>query len=269
MSRGSRPFHENKQASTTAMIQQSKWECPIESVADNPVWSVTSRTRREPSEWGSEYAMASELRRVLRRSLKLRTHAWILVEEVPVSTSIPDIMVIENISGTKWPKLPKDLSLLEAVILAAMRRRGDIRIDSLEFMVGLPSGGLRSGQLDRLVEIEVLERGQRGKIRLISDWSNSIRITAVEAKLDKWKKAVGQARSYLGFADVSYVAMPCEIAEGKSDVVEACSAIGIGLIGITPGVPIRQIVNPKHNRDHSWRREFAFLGGLAVGRTIK
>lgn len=209
--------------------------------------------------------MTEALCSLLKAVLRDRPNAWVLVQEMQVSTAVPDILIIENVVSGDWPSLPPDLNRLEATVLATLRVANRTRIERLEALVGLPRRGLRNGALDRLIALGAIHPANGGVINLVNNWSESIRITAIESKLTKWKKAVWQAETYLTFADHSYVAMPRLTQRQRVAVAEKCVSRGIGVIGVVSDSAIEPIVSPMRSHSHTWRREYAYLGGLARG----
>jgi hypothetical protein len=62
------------------------------------------------------------------------------------------------------------------------------------------------------------------------------RVTAIEAKLTRWKVALRQATLYRPFANLIYVALPMRsIEQNFLPIVAQCQLGGIGLIGLDAG----------------------------------
>lgn len=60
----------------------------------------------------------------------------------------------------------------------------------------------------------------------------NVRIIAIEAKLDRWKDAVEQAKSYFEFANESYIAMPESRIRHHEAARELCAASGVGVLSV-------------------------------------
>lgn len=90
---------------------------------------------------------------------------------------------------------------------------------------------------------------------------------AVEAKLRDWGRALRQAQVYKLAADFSYIALPQQAI--SDDCVAACSAQGIGVIGIPRRGRARLVLEatPSHHQQPTIvRRALSYVGpriGLA------
>lgn len=100
-------------------------------------------------------------------------------------------------------------------------------------------------RLEQLGLIEGIPDGPWGTFRA-TDWKNALptSLHLIEAKLDDWEQAIGQAANYRRFADASSVALPLSFAE-RADVYSACEAKGVGLILLHADGEGFQAVEPK------------------------
>lgn len=187
-------------------------------------------------------------------------HGWSVALEVGVGAVIADIVV------AIWKRPLKlrmqALSLRECVILAGLRRRGPTRIDLLEGACGMERGALREGELGRLLEIGLVARRPGGLVTIAHPWAARIQLIAIEAKLVEWKRALGQARVYAGYADQAYVAMPESAAPALR--TKQFADARVGLLTVERGNLFERVAANRF-KDHDWRREFALSRVLAKG----
>lgn len=205
-------------------------------------------------EFESELEFVAELEIRLPKVFASQATAWQISREVAVGRSIADVAALLW-KSPRPTQIPAPFSTAESVILAALRLHGPTRIDLLESRVGLRSGGLRRGCLDRLEKWELIRRMAGGYFGAgVLQWPKSI--VAIEAKLTRWREALDQAIAYTQYADQSYVALPEMFAGPALRACDTFKSNGIGLIvlGVRPVVHVK----PLTMRDHDWRREFIF-----------
>lgn len=91
-------------------------------------------------------------------------------------------------------------------------------------------------EVERLITDGFVVRTTRGRLQKINGWMPlQRRVVAVELKLSRIEDAMRQARSNLGFAEESYVALPTELARRVSNNRERWEHFfrsGIGLLGV-------------------------------------
>lgn len=223
--------------------------------------------------WASEADFVDELRARLPDFLAARFLTWRIYSEVGVGRRVADVVIPVARKHRRSVVLP--LTGLECVVLASLRRLGATRIDLLERRSGISSGGLRSGELDRLREWGLVHHGRGGRIAFGPVWNAGVEIVAIEAKLERWRQALAQAQTYLRFADYSYVALPSDVATRvvKNDLASLeCSPIG--LLTLTPS-GVEELVAPTRGQEHDWQREYVASrlslppaeGSLAIAET--
>jgi len=140
-------------------------------------------------------------------------------------------------------------------VLATLRRFGPTRVDILEARCGLHRGALRTGDLDRLEALSLVDRGPGGRVVLATDWARRIRIVAIEVKLRDWRSAIRQAQRYLRYADEAFVALPDPTVQRLNDALKLFERASIGLLSVGPGLTVKVPAAPSSM--HDWRREFA------------
>ena len=103
----------------------------------------------------------------------------------------------------------------------------------------------RSGVLRRTEDgVLVLRRGALPR---------KAHVVAVEAKLRRWREAVGQAAAYLSFANQSYVALPDSIVRENAVLRAAATALRIGILSVGAGSVTVARTAPHHRpRSAEW-----------------
>ena len=123
------------------------------------------------------------------------------------------------------------LTMIELSVLAGMVERpcdGNFLAARLYLRAEIVDRALT--RLEQLSLIEAMPDGPWGTFRL-TDWKDALptSLHLIEAKLDDWEQAVGQAANYRRFAYAASVALPLSFA-GRADVYAVCEAKGVGLI---------------------------------------
>lgn len=168
--------------------------------------------------------------------------------EVQVGSVIPDLVYI-SLSPKKVDRGNVYLSELNCCILADLLENGPSDLDSISERLFCRSEKIESSlKLLQRYQIVVLKKEKYFSICKKTLKFNS-QIVAVEAKLKNWKKAILQAKAYLQFAHISYVALPLELAN-RSKIIEQCKINGIGLIGVE-SQSSKSIYRPKSQKPNS------------------
>jgi hypothetical protein len=111
-------------------------------------------------------------------------------------------------------------------------------------------------ELARLIADGFVKTAGRGHLQRVNGWLPlQRRLVAVELKLSRIEEALRQAKSNLGFADESYVAVPSEVANRVTSKAIRSSRFldaGVGLIGVSKKLCDVQI---PAQRNHPWRNE--------------
>jgi|WetSurMetagenome_2_1015567.scaffolds.fasta_scaffold32416_3 hypothetical protein len=93
------------------------------------------------------------------------------------------------------------------------------------------------GQVAQLINDRFVIQCSRGRLQKKNGWMPLYsRFVAVELKLTRIEEAMCQALSNLGFAEESYVGLPCKIAKRVASNISRWAEFfdaGIGLLGIT------------------------------------
>ena len=208
----------------------------------------------------SEADLVAHLLGLLPGYIGGRAPNWRLAVEVNVGARIADVVVATWHGAMRWQ--PRALSIRECVVLAVLRQGGPTKVDALEYHCGLRNGEFRARDLDRLIAEGLVKTGRCGLLSTAERWADRIRIIAIEAKLEEWRKALDQAQVYARYADVAYVAMPAGHSHGN--MTEAFSSKRVGLLSVGTE-SIREHIPARRFGRHGWRREFALSRVLTFG----
>lgn len=200
-----------------------------------------------------EADLVKQLIELLPGFLYSRAPNWKVAVEVGVGSVISDVVIGLWEEDIEFPNHP--LSVKSSVILATLRCKGPTRIDLLERACGLKKGELREGELEYLIDNRLVEKRKGGKVCLSTLWAQQVRVIAIEAKLNNWRRAIAQARSYTRYADEIYVAMPSyRISEEK--FITTFLEEQVGLLAVSSD-SLREYHSSIEYHCHGWRREFA------------
>lgn len=76
---------------------------------------------------------------------------------------------------------------------------------------------------------------------------------AIEAKLTRWRQAIQQAKAYLAFSHMAYVALPEPIIKRNGLILDECRAEGLGLIAVNHhGIAACYKPTPRSPSSHQW-----------------
>lgn len=171
-----------------------------------------------------------------------------IVPRLPVGLIVPDLVIVVKASRRGAARFRK-LTLFECAVLCVViegrhpSTASEIadRLLSRQSAVDRAVAGLARQRLIRITKDKAIRPVSR---KVFSGY----KIIAVEAKLSRWKEAIDQARSYLVFADQSFVALPETLTSRNQHVRQACREAGVGLLAVNAsGVRIvsrRRAVRP-------------------------
>jgi hypothetical protein len=153
-----------------------------------------------------------------------------------------------------------------AVLLAAQKRPLSCR--SLARRTNMRPQDLRRRYLASLVKAGLLEPTPTGCYRLAIPREHPIGVVvAIEAKLDKWRRALFQAQRYRAFANASYVTVPEPKASRLLQHRRQFRKTGVGLICVDERlrtqVPIRAVFRRPSSSILSLLSREKLLGVLA------
>lgn len=137
-----------------------------------------------------------------------------------------------------------DVESAEHTTLGRVRRQWEGAIDE----------GSVEEAISWLIEYGYVVAGERGRLQKKNGWVPlHRRIVAIELKLDRISEVFCQARSNLGFADESYIAVPEEIAnriKSQPSRWEDYLQDGIGLIAVNH-TGCRTLIRSRANGSHA------------------
>jgi hypothetical protein len=185
---------------------------------------------------GMRFSLESELRSVLSGSWRNRdgdaskSHVF---TEFRVGSVVPDVLALHWRGNYERAAELRDLTNLESHVLALVLTGDATSVDQIAARLYTRRGRI-VGTLERL--------HRRGAVRQTGTGSYVLRrgafpvgaeVTAVEAKLRRWRDAIAQAVAYTSFANRTYVALPKSSLDGRLDsIVETCLDAGLGLISV-------------------------------------
>lgn len=158
-----------------------------------------------PLVFASEKELQARLAAILPLAAKGEVTA--VRREMPVGRCIPDVLAVSAASLPPASLWPRNWSYRHACVVAALRQWRAVDVGTL-------AGLVHERETEAAAMVADLERSgavvrtARGTVRL-APALRSVRthITAIEAKLDRWQDALGQALEYRLFADRVVVAM--------------------------------------------------------------
>jgi hypothetical protein len=150
---------------------------------------------------------------------------------------------------------------LRVQVLDLLWRPRPMRIETLARRVGSSPRALTHSTLGPLAEMGAVEFG-RDSVRPTGAWQPvAAGLTAIELKLNKWKKALRQADNAAFGVDRAWVVVDAERARPAIAARDQFKLFGVGLaIAATDG-SLREIVRPSRRRKIRWVR--SWLGELA------
>ncbi len=185
------------------------------------------------------FKLESDLVPILSRHLKSQllgpklARRSLALPHFQIGMTIPDLLIIaaRGEQATK-PARRVRLTAFDAWVVTALKRAGPLRHD--EIVQELHSQPERvQFAIRRLQRHRLVKRTDDSTYVLNSRrFSLTAEIVAVEAKLARWADGIGQALSYLSFANRAYVALPQRTVLNSRKVREACRDSGIGLISV-------------------------------------
>ncbi len=197
------------------------------------------------------------------------------MREVNCYLGIADVVTIQW-TRAFWKDLgPTALAPLSrpgpALVYTTVARLGNASVDDLTTRLGLAPGTI-ARHLSALRRAKLVNRRKDGIYRIAVAFPHrSLRITAYEAKIEKWQRAVYQASRYWSFANRVYVVLPLSRARDLLVKRRFFRSTGVGLIGVNADGTMRELLSSATlaPRSSSIRLRVAALGVLAVQRAAR
>ncbi|UOZ03296.1 hypothetical protein [Amycolatopsis sp. WQ 127309] len=189
---------------------------------------------------------------------------WSAMFEVPAGDGVADLCAVRFARGHRDKRggRPAITDWTDVRVFAVLQHPDKwTSVAELAALAGLTVDGLRRGPLRRLTEAGHVRRTADGGAE--TEWQYSIPVTgvtAVEAKLSDWHRALVQARRHTVFADASYIALPPRVAARAADATEMLASSQVGVLSVRPSGEVRVVREaPRPRRIRGWalRRMFA------------
>jgi hypothetical protein len=145
-----------------------------------------------------------------------------------VGMTIPDLVVTAR--AREKCNLCK-LSFFECAVVSQLVRRGALEIKQLERALFARSSNVHRAvsRLENSGLISVRESECRIRKGVFSGARN---VVSIEAKLNRWKEALDQAKTYRNFSNSAYVALPEEKIRKTPAILAKCVMNGVGLLAV-------------------------------------
>lgn len=142
---------------------------------------------------------------------------------------IPDVLYCR---WRHWPgaTIKKTATIIDAHILSILEQSGGCTLSDLcERLFLLEPKATES--VNRLQKQGLIVAKRSGQYSIVKDASaKRVTLVAVEMKLFRWKEALDQAKSYLHFADQSFVVLDGNQIDASEKIESAFAAAGVGLL---------------------------------------
>lgn len=179
-----------------------------------------------------------------------------------VGTIIPDLLLVTVENGCRHQsRRLLQMTHFDCVVLADLLNVGPSHRRAVTSRIYAQPATLDKS-LNRLLRWRLVVRKPdgtfAGRRRVLP---SGLRVISVEAKLRRWKDALGQAKRYLNFSNSSFVALPESLIHKNWKIEATCATEGIGLIGVTPN-------RAKLIRPATWQKPLTADWLWIVGRTV-
>ncbi len=222
----------------------------------------------------SEKFLTRSLVTALKNSRGLTKRSRVM-KEVDCYLGVADVVTMQW-SRAFWKDLPRrTVAPLSrpgtALVYASIARLGKVTTEELVAELGLAKRTV-SRHLTSLLRAKLLTHRKDGAYAIAVPFPHrSLRITAYEAKIEKWQRALYQAARYWSFANQVYVVLPLSRAQRLLAGRKAFRAAGVGLIGINGAGRLRRLI-PSASfapRSSTIRLRVAARGVLAAQRAAR
>lgn len=195
-------------------------------------------------------------------SLLWSSDAHLVVPEIPAAIGIVDLLAIrfdeEAVrlrleSGVGAIGSPLRIRTLDALRDGRWRRQESVARSVASNVKALRRSTIVPLAEQGLIELEDTSRGPR--IRSTAQWLPiGQRITAVELKLSRWRKALRQGHQFARSADRSWVVLDQARARPAIENLESFRRLGVGLAVLDVDGRLRTITRPGRRRPQRWLR---------------
>lgn len=177
-----------------------------------------------------------------------------MIRELPIGSTIADLVIIYHPSAHHWPAAP--LSVAESAVLASIRHRGGSHTSRIGKDIAMSAATVRRLVDGRLSSLGLVRKSNDDFVTGRGTWAKRSKVIAIEAKLTRWRKALAQAQTYQRYANQSYVLLPRQVAEVAVENRQTFEDAGVGLLSFdSKGVHCH--ISSSDVRSHAWQREYA------------
>ena len=212
--------------------------------------------------FGLERDLVAALHEGAPAALDLRDRWFHIRSEVTIRDRVADLVLVH--ASLPPATKPSRVSYFEAAILALLLERGASTVETVaaELFADSSSIQIRVSKLAKLGFVDIDGRRVRPTEKRVT---KDLRVIAIEAKLTRWREAIGQAASNSVFANESYIAMPSSVFHKSGAVLSACRSAGVGALAVEPDKSIIVVLDaPAHEpQSPEWLRLVSSVGGFA------
>lgn len=182
--------------------------------------------------------------RPLARGLKslLSSPRVAITTEPTIGSVIPDLLLG---SWTRYRRTQRfRLSGIQHHILAMLEEENEADIRRVEERLYLRHS-VTVNELEKLLRCGIVRENIDRTYSVRPEFlSTNVTITAVEAKLKRWREALTQAREYSDFADRVFVALDGNQVKATPAMLDAFAESGVGLL-LMHGLALTQVLPPE------------------------
>lgn len=197
-----------------------------------------------------------------------------LMQEVDCYLGVADIVVVRR-SRVFWSHVTR--SQLRCLTLPGPGSIYGLLLESVAWSpaqlarrAGLTEGTVKR-HLVRLSKVGLAVQGAKGGfVATVRFPHESLQITAYEAKIENWRRALYQALRYWSFANQVYIVLPVARARRIASSEEILGRTGVGLIGLDGSGKTHLLLKSavKKPRSSAIRLRVAARGVLALQRSM-
>jgi len=205
----------------------------------------------------------AEMIEPLKALLINELHLDSITEEFTVGYGIADIVGIrcnqQKLKSRFESGVKPVTNIRELSILTLLQENNPSTVEMLAEKTGLSISYVKKMLLKSLVEKGYIER-VTDKYNLVRDvFAFTDLVVSVEAKLTKWKAALGQAKRYQHFSNLVFVALPQHTVPKINKELFKKNNIGVLSVGSSVSIELKpEYINPKTFVMHLYCNEIFF-----------
>ena len=180
-----------------------------------------------------------------------------VVDIVSADTSDPKEVISD---WMYFGKALKKLSTSQLIALSVIRQEKKITAKKLGFCTWQSANQVKENFIQPFLEYGLIKSCSRLSYEPTewSEWTPSSVIT-IEAKLSDWRNALNQACDNKKRSDLSYVALPLEMAMKRESLIQDAKKDGVGVIGVSSDVGTSIILPAKNTKRHITSSKWFFF----------